>query len=331
MAAADLEKLQFREIPKAERRRRWNEFLSDTYSVFRTEPAEDTFSATISRIRIGRLGLSWYETTAAKGFADAGRAGAWSAPIGDAFVLAIQQHGVCTGHYQGRDIVTKPGDMVLLDVSRQYGVSTSSPMKVVAIKIPADLVLRIFPDPEGACGVRLSAQVPEIALASSLLLGIKDAIEASPTADWESYEDVLINIIRSAFHHVPENIRHVSRSGSPKREACAFIERNLSDPDLNIRRIAEELDMSTRSIQRIFGEMGFTPRGYILERRIDAAAERLRRADFQHTSITDIAFAVGFSDLSHFVRCFRGKFGVSPRDYRMTQRAPSIDAQPTAG
>src|SRR5262249_6021797 len=107
-----------------------------------------------------------------------------------------------------------------------------------------------------------------------------------------------------------------ARSGNPKREACAFIERNLGNPDLNIRRIAEELDMSTRSIQRIFGEMGFTPRGYILERRIDAAAERLKRSDCQQMSITDIGYPVGFSDLSHFVRCFRARFGVSPRDYR---------------
>ncbi len=320
MGATDLEKLKYGEIPKAERQRRWNDFLSDTYSVGMIEPQNaGDFSATAARIRIGWLGLSWYETMAASGISVAGRVGRWSAPVGDAFILAVQEQGSCTGHYLGRDVVTRPGDMVLLDASRQYGVSASAPMKVVAIKIPANRLVKIVRDPEAACGVLLSTENPEIALASSLLLSIKRAIEAAPTSDWETYEDVLINIITSALHHLPESNRHVSRGGNQKREACAFIERNLANPDLNIRQIAQELDMSTRSVQRIFGEMGFTPRGYILDRRIDAAAERLKRSDCQHMSITDIAYAVGFSDLSHFVRCFRSKFSVSPREFRTAQ------------
>lgn len=320
MGAAGFETLTLSEIANGERLSRWNAFLSDTYAVLRIQPdSVSDYRATITRIRIGRLGLTWYDTSAARGIVESGRTGAWSAPLGDAFILAIQEEGVCTATYVGRELVTEPGDMVLLDAGRPWHVSSTRPIKAIAIKIPANDMLKIIRDPESACGIPLQANKPEVALASSLIRSIKNAIEAAPDADWETYENVLLDIITSALHHLPETDRHVAKGGVQRREACAVIEKNLGNPELNVSLIAEELGTSTRSIQRIFGDMGFTPRGYILERRIDAAAEQLKRPDCQHLSITDICYSMGFSDLSHFVRSFRRKFGVSPRDFRAAQ------------
>ena len=320
MGAADFETLTLSDDAQGERLSRWNAFLSDTYAVLRIQPDNVAdYRATITRIRIGRLGLTWYDTSAARGIFEAGRAGAWSAPLGDAFILAIQEEGMSSATYVGRELVTRTGDMVLLDAGRHWNVSSTSAMKAIAIKVPANHLLKIVRDPESACGIPLPASIPEVALASSLIRNIKNAIEAAPDADWETYEHVLLDIITSALHHLPETDRQVVKGGAQRREACAFVEKNLGNPELSVSLIAAELGTSTRSIQRIFGDMGFTPRGYILERRVDAAAEQLKRSDCQHLSITDICYSSGFSDLSHFVRSFRRRFGVSPRDFRAAQ------------
>jgi AraC-like DNA-binding protein len=59
----------------------------------------------------------------------------------------------------------------------------------------------------------------------------------------------------------------------------------------------------------------------VLEKRLDAAALRLRAAAGERReSVTDIAYAVGFSDLSYFSRAFTRKYGVCPRDYRRGAR-----------
>jgi AraC-like DNA-binding protein len=51
------------------------------------------------------------------------------------------------------------------------------------------------------------------------------------------------------------------------------------------------------------------------------AAERLRRGERdREVSVTDVALAVGFGDLSYFARTFARRFGVSPRDYRRGAR-----------
>jgi AraC-like DNA-binding protein len=63
--------------------------------------------------------------------------------------------------------------------------------------------------------------------------------------------------------------------------------------------------------------IGVTPHQYLVRSRLRHAARRL--AD-EESSITDIAFDVGFGDLSNFVRTFHRAAGVSPRGFRQASR-----------
>jgi AraC-like DNA-binding protein len=55
---------------------------------------------------------------------------------------------------------------------------------------------------------------------------------------------------------------------------------------------------------------------HVLERRLDNATALLRDPQWRDRKITDVAVAVGFSDLSYFNRTFRRHFGVTPSDVR---------------
>jgi len=59
--------------------------------------------------------------------------------------------------------------------------------------------------------------------------------------------------------------------------------------------------------------LGVTPHQYLVRSRLRRAA-RLLAAD--GASITQIAYDVGFGDLSNFVRSFHRAAGVSPRRFR---------------
>ncbi|HTN14778.1 MAG TPA: helix-turn-helix domain-containing protein [Sphingomonadaceae bacterium] len=110
----------------------------------------------------------------------------------------------------------------------------------------------------------------------------------------------------------------VGRHGhSLLRRATAFIEAELANPELRTTAIARELDLSVRSVQNLFANIGTTPMGFVLERRLNRAAERLM-AD-PGASVTEIAFDHGFTDAGYFTRCFRQKHGASPRNWRLGQ------------
>jgi AraC-like DNA-binding protein len=95
------------------------------------------------------------------------------------------------------------------------------------------------------------------------------------------------------------------------------IEQRAHEP-LSLGELASTAAMSPYHFLRTFrAVVGTTPHQYILHTRLHRAAVRLRRtAD----SISAIAFAAGFNDLSTFNRRFARIMGLSPSVYRASSR-----------
>jgi AraC family transcriptional regulator len=91
-----------------------------------------------------------------------------------------------------------------------------------------------------------------------------------------------------------------------------------SSEELDLDRMATEAGVSAFHFLRVFGEvLGVTPHQYLVRARLRHAARLLAHED---RAITDVAFDVGFGDLSNFVRTFRRAAGVSPREFRRRAR-----------
>jgi len=95
---------------------------------------------------------------------------------------------------------------------------------------------------------------------------------------------------------------------------------HLFDGHPDIRLAAELLHTSTRTLQRRLAEIGVTYSGLVDGARFDLSKRMLTETD---TTATEIAYAVGYSDPSHFARAFRRFASVSPREYRNQARQRS--------
>ena len=96
-------------------------------------------------------------------------------------------------------------------------------------------------------------------------------------------------------------------------EAALWIDANAHEP-INLEGAAGEAGLSPFHFLRLFrAVLGVTPHQYLVRCRLRRAAGLL--ADVARP-ITDIAYDVGFADLSNFVRTFHRAAGVSPRDFR---------------
>jgi len=90
----------------------------------------------------------------------------------------------------------------------------------------------------------------------------------------------------------------------------------LGDPDLSADFVAQQLRISKSYLFAIMSAANTTLGNYILSRRLERSREMLSDPSLRNRSIGDIAFSVGFKDLSHFSRRFSEHFGRSPRALR---------------
>jgi AraC family transcriptional regulator len=100
-------------------------------------------------------------------------------------------------------------------------------------------------------------------------------------------------------------------------EAALWIDAHAHEP-IDLESAAREAGLSSFHFLRLFSNvLGVTPHQYLVRSRLRRAA-RLLADDTR--AITDIAFDVGFGDLSNFVRTFHRAAGVSPRAFRQAAK-----------
>jgi len=98
--------------------------------------------------------------------------------------------------------------------------------------------------------------------------------------------------------------------------ALDHIAAHFQDPDLSLEIAAQCQGISPRYLQRLMASSGTSFTEHVNELRLQRAFELLTEPHGSALRISDIALEVGFSDVSHFNRLFRARFGDSPRGVR---------------
>lgn len=92
---------------------------------------------------------------------------------------------------------------------------------------------------------------------------------------------------------------------------------HLADPALNVEMLAANVGMSRVHMHRKLKELtNQSARDFIRSIRLKQAANLLRE---KNLSVSEVAYATGFSNLSHFSNTFRDFYGISPSEYKEQQ------------
>jgi AraC-like DNA-binding protein len=78
--------------------------------------------------------------------------------------------------------------------------------------------------------------------------------------------------------------------------------------------------VTPRYVHLLFDSEGLSCSKFIIERRLVYAYKMLLDSQRSDRTITAISFTSGFSDLSHFNRVFRRRFGMTPSELRSAGR-----------
>src|SRR5437016_5781406 len=116
----------------------------------------------------------------------------------------------------------------------------------------------------------------------------------------------------------PDGVELARTRGVRAARLCAVkkdVIRNL-DGKLSISAVAARHRLTPRTVQMLFEDSGTTFTAFVREQRLLRAGAMLVSPRFDHMRIGEIAFDVGFGDLSYFTRAFSRRFGRPPGEAR---------------
>ncbi len=90
------------------------------------------------------------------------------------------------------------------------------------------------------------------------------------------------------------------------------------EKDVSLESLGRDVGFSAEALRKAFTRAtGTSPAQFRAQARLEAAKTLLQRGDFTHAAI---AHSLGFNDEAHFSRRFKAMVGVSPREWRTSQK-----------
>ncbi|MCA1759516.1 MAG: DNA-binding response regulator, partial [Bacteroidales bacterium] len=121
----------------------------------------------------------------------------------------------------------------------------------------------------------------------------------------------------------PTNIEITSPDERFLKKAILVVEENISDCDLDIETFSEKVGVSRMQLYRkLHALTNMTVKEFIRHIRLKRATQLLVQ---NKLNISEIAYEVGFKDLSHFRKCFKREYGLSATEYIANSKNIEVD------
>jgi len=287
----------------------WNHLTAETSPVTTVDCRNDTFSAEMTRWKLGELTLLRPHSSSAVVVRERTRS------VRENISLHMQHQGTSRFHHRGVTQEMRSGDFVLLTDGSPYRLELAS-HEFLIVEMPRSILENRI----GSLDDRIARCYSRDTLGAQLLhnffmtLWQFAGVQSAPDGQRENLGEFTMDLIGLA---TSDEGSHKESCRSLSDRARRVVQINLADMSFGPTELAREIGVSIRTVQNIFAAMGTTPSGYINSRRLDRAEEMLR-SDLDK-SITNIAFSAGFSDSNYFGRCFRRRHGLSPREWRRSE------------
>ena len=231
--------------------------------------------------------------------------------------FAVQERGVALHEQFGHRRVVPRGSLALTEVATPYGYRCSGPgvcravqLPVARLGLPVDVVRRALPR------VHRSPLYGLVRTHLEQVTRDADLLSADPTVS--SIAGVTSELARALLASAggPGRALHDVAGETLLTRVRGYVRRHLTEPDLDVERIAAAHAVSVRQLYRLCAAAGFSLEQWMIEQRLDGARRELSDVAHRDRPIALVARHWGFTDASYFSRRFRQAFGATPREWR---------------
>ena len=216
----------------------------------------------------------------------------------------LNEKGVEYYHFKDKEITVTPGTLLFIPKGEKYSIDMDDEVNV-SLCVNFECFENELPRP-----FKVAFDKPShirSLFSEAELLWKKKKI---------GFRDDCLSILHKVIGGIKrENFKGLHPANFAKiKPAADYLEEHFADSDFKISRLYELSELSPKYFGTLFkSQFGLTPKEYATELRIEKAKELLIS---EKQSISKISEQLGFSDLYHFSKIFKGKTSYSPLKYR---------------
>ena len=218
----------------------------------------------------------------------------------DAVFVNIQMAGSSAVRQCGMEARLEPGSFVMLDARRPFDMQFEGPFRQVCMHLPIELLEAQGFDPAGAVARTVGR---DQVFGAALFDSVDDILSGEASEGSRDYLVQLLQLSLSGGRADTLADRHL-------KLVKHYVVRHCADSDLTPAVVAEHFRMSLRYLHKLFARSGTTFGRFVLRCRLRRA--RIAVLVDPQRPLLDIGLACGFQSASHFTRCFRREFGMTP-------------------
>jgi AraC family transcriptional activator of tynA and feaB len=254
-------------------------------------------------------------------------------------LVCLQRTGETHISQDGRETVLRGRGIFVVDSQRPFEINLRTFCTSMVARIPRSVLEARIGNLAGLPARPITPASGIGTLAMGFLDLLPDQAETLDDVTGLKVAEQMLDLLALAFTAAENRSPALS---SPRATALmrlkSTIERLLIEPGLKPEQVAVETGISVRYANALLAEEHTSIERYVAERRLERCRSALEDAAQAHRSIGEIAFKWGFSDLSHFGRRFKARYGQTPTEYRRRHlepapagQRPAKQRQPLAG
>jgi AraC-like DNA-binding protein len=237
----------------------------------------------------------------------------------DTFSLIMPLAGSVMRSQRGQDLDAQPGEGVGILHSEPGGIQFRQ-LDDIAVMVPRSALAPLVPDLEAAAN-RLVVN-DALRLLKLYLMPWRENFNVTDPAVRRLAVTHVHDLVAMALGATRDAAAIANGRGvraARLKAVKADIAAKLTTRDLSVDTVAKRQRVSPRYIHMLFDSEGTTFSQFVLAARLACAHRMLLHPRYAQQSISAIAYASGFGDLSHFNHAFRRRYGATPSEVRREQ------------
>lgn len=219
------------------------------------------------------------------------------------------------------DITYNNNEFIVLPPNSTVNLEINSPTKAIVFEIYASLVDSVTKKICTEYETDLCYDIHKNILHEKITPQVHHSIDriVNTTLSNEKNKEFLVDLYAQEMIYNLTKIQSVHHMLNVNSDNFLYLsikmmKENISE-GINISEIAYSLNMSPANFSTKFKKvMGITPNEYYKNLKLLEAKKRLKEK-----SVTEVAYDLGYDNISHFIGLFKERFGMTPKKYMLSK------------